>query len=130
MFVPERNSHYQDFATVCPGADGCYLPDQQLLLVPGNNPSDGTKLESVLAHEYGHDIANNRSNAPWYSGAWGRKRWASYMNICRRVEAGTAFPGDEGVHYKFNPGEAWAESYRQMVWTNQNFLNSSATEEP
>jgi hypothetical protein len=80
-------------------------------------------MESVLAHEYGHHIANNRINTPWNAGNYGPKRWASYMNICERVEAGTAFPGDEGAHYTLNPGEAWAESYRQMVWSSRTWAS-------
>jgi hypothetical protein len=112
LFVPE-----QELGSACgPGAAGCYLPDRQLLIAPGNNLS-GVRMESVLAHEYGHHIANNRSNPPWDANAWGPKRWASSMNVCRRVAAGTAFPGDEGNHYKLNPGEAWAETYRQTVET-------------
>ena len=34
--------------------------------------------------------------------------------MCARAAAGTAFPGDEGLHYPFNPGEAFAESYRVL----------------
>ena len=30
----------------------------------------------------------------------------------------TAFPADEALHYSFNPGEAFAESYRVLVQTN------------
>jgi hypothetical protein len=32
------------------------------------------------------------------------------------------FPGDEGVNYSFNPGEAFAESYRVLVETNGTAL--------
>jgi hypothetical protein len=68
----------------------------------------------VLTHEYGHHIANNRSNAPWPAVAWGAKRWASYENVCARRAAGTAFPGDEGANYLRNPGESFAESFLQL----------------
>jgi hypothetical protein len=114
--VPEKHSYYDDLESLCgPGAAGCYFPDTQRLIAPGSNLSDGTQMESVLAHEYGHHIANNRSNPPWEASTWGPKRWATDMNICKRVRAGTAFPGDEDTHYRLNPGEAWAEAYRQMV---------------
>jgi hypothetical protein len=124
LFVPERNSYYADLASWCgPDADGCYDPNSRLLVAPGNNLSDGTQMASVLAHEYGHHIANNRDNPPWHAETWGPKRWATYMHICSRVAAGTAFPGDEQAHYMLNPGEAWAETYRQMVWSSYVWTN-------
>ena len=67
-----------------------------------------------MAHEYGHHIALNRSNSPWQAVLWGTKRWASYVHVCERVLARTAFPGDEGANYFRNPGEAFAESYRVL----------------
>jgi hypothetical protein len=30
------------------------------------------------------------------------------------VQGGSAFPGDESLHYDQNPGEAWAETYRLL----------------
>ena len=33
------------------------------------------------------------------------------------MAGGTAFPGDEGADYAFNPGEAFAESYRVLAET-------------
>jgi hypothetical protein len=71
----------------------------------------------VAAHEYGHHIAANRVNPPWLALDWGTKRWASLAGICARTAAGTAFPGEEGTNYSFNPGEAFAESYRVLVET-------------
>jgi hypothetical protein len=100
--------------SIC-GADavGCYDPSVGFLNVIGDDVG-GYTVEEVLMHEYGHHVANNRSNAPWPAAIWGTKRWASYENVCSRTTEGVAFPGDEGTHYMQNPGEAFAESYMFM----------------
>jgi hypothetical protein len=101
-------------ATTCGGADilGCY--DDGTILAPGEDTVE-VSAESVIAHEYGHEIAANRLNAPWPALAWGTKRWASYEQVCRRARARELFPGAEGpLLYQFNPGEAFAESYRLL----------------
>jgi hypothetical protein len=95
-------------------ADGCYLFQSEQIVVPGDPPDDGVPIEEIVAHEYGHHIALNRSNWPWQAVEWGTKRWASYENVCARVLSHTAFPGDEGLNYFRNPGEAFAESYRVL----------------
>lgn len=107
-----------------PYADGCYDRVSQTLVAPGNDLSDGTQLPTVLTHEYGHHIAANRVNPPWDASTWGPKRWASYMHICARVKVGTAVPGDQAAHYTLNPGEAWTESYRQLVYTSYVWTNN------
>jgi hypothetical protein len=96
-------------------ADACYDPDSETIVLPGNVPPDGTPIEELAAHEYGHHIALNRDNPPWNAYEWGTKRWASYEGVCPRVRAGTAFPGSEDIaQYGLNPGEAFAESYRVL----------------
>jgi hypothetical protein len=90
---------------------GCYWGQK---LVTVGDSSGGLSATSVATHEYGHHVAWNRVNPPWIAEDWGPKRWASAMNICARVQAGTAFPGDEGSAYTLNPGEAFAESYRAL----------------
>jgi hypothetical protein len=95
-----------------PWAAGCYSPVDQSLLVPGET-SDGISAEAVLAHEYGHHVANNRANPPWNGLDWGPKRWASYARICPRERSGTAFPGRDD-RYRLQPGEAFAEAYRVL----------------
>jgi hypothetical protein len=102
---------------MCFAADvlGCY--GGQTLVTVGDSTA-GAPPASIAAHEYGHHIAANRSNAPWRAIDWGTKRWASRSGICGRVVAGTAFPGDEGSNYSLNPGEGFAESYRVLVETN------------
>jgi hypothetical protein len=93
---------------------GCYGAEQ--LVVVGDE-SAGIAATMVAAHEYGHHIAANRSNAPWSALDWGTKRWASTVGVCGRVAGGTAFPGDEGAGYSLNPGEAFAETYRVLTET-------------
>jgi hypothetical protein len=65
-----------------------------------------------VRHEYGHHIALHRLNTPWEAIDWGPKRWASAADVCGRVARRDAFPGDQGLNYTRNPGEAWAETYR------------------
>jgi hypothetical protein len=90
---------------------GCYARDQ--LVAPGETAVD-TSPEEVVRHEYGHHVAMHRLNDPWSAIDWGPKRWASAANVCARVSRNEAFPGDEGLRYQQNPGEAWAEVYRLM----------------
>jgi hypothetical protein len=94
--------------------DACYYDDEQLLIVAGNTAPDGTPIENLVAHEYGHHIARNRKNDLGYAGDWGPEYWATYQDVCNRESDGTAYPGDENKHYDLNPGEAWAETYRVM----------------
>ena len=100
---------------ICGGsAVGCYGEDQLILT---NEPASGFVPEEVARHEYGHHIALNRSNAPWPALDWGPKRWATSARICPRVRWNEAYPGDESLLYKRNPGEAFAEAYRVLVDT-------------
>jgi hypothetical protein len=77
----------------------------------------GVAPAAVAAHEYGHHVAANRVSPPRLVLDWGTKRWASYEGVCARVAAKTAFPGDEGLNYSLNPGEAFAETFRVDVET-------------
>jgi hypothetical protein len=96
------------------GAVGCY-GDGQLIVT--NEPAFGFSPEEVARHEYGHHIALNRSNSPWPAFDWGPKRWATAARICQRVRRNDAYPGDESLLYKLNPGEGFAEAYRVLVDT-------------
>lgn len=98
-----------------PSTSACYSLDDQSITTIGADVADGPAATDVLAHEYAHHVAYNRSNAPWRAVDWGTKRWASYERVCERAQARTAFPGDEGEHYALNPGEAFAETYRAAV---------------
>jgi hypothetical protein len=94
-----------------PDVRGCYSAGRIIAL---GEDADVT-AESVLAHEYGHHIAANRSNAPWPALGWGTKRWASYLDVCRLAKAKQIFPGAEApLLYAFNPGEGFAEVYRLL----------------
>jgi hypothetical protein len=102
-------------------ADGCFDPSTDTIYIPGATPPDGTPVEELAAHEYGHLIAHHRLNA-WSGDAfdWGPEYWASYENVCARTLEGTAFPGNEGAHYSQNPGEAWADTNRLLNGGNPN----------
>jgi hypothetical protein len=94
-------------------ADGCYFPASNEIITIGED-TEWSTVEEVLAHEYGHHVANNRDNSPWPAIAYGTKRWATYEGICAKEGTGLAFPGDEGEHYFSNPGEAFAESFMHL----------------
>ena len=94
-------------------ADGCYFTKTNEIYTIGQDTPWST-VEEVLAHEYGHHIANSRDNYPWPAIAYGTKRWATHMAVCQKEAEGKAFPGDEGEHYFQNPGEAFAESYLHL----------------
>jgi hypothetical protein len=93
----------------------CYSDRGALLYAPGEDPSASLSAEAVIAHEYGHHVAANRSNSPWQALDWGPKRWASSMQVCAATKQGRLYPGAEDpVRYQENPGEAWAETYRVL----------------
>ena len=99
-------------------ADACYDPNDSLLVLLGETAPDGASIEEVAAHEFGHHIANHRSNAPWSADSWGPKRWATKLKVCQGVRGGTMFPDDQGDNYDLNPTEGWAEAYRVSAGQN------------
>jgi hypothetical protein len=109
-----------EVSSVC-GANAlaCYDPGSSLLEASPEDSLGEPSAREVVTHEYGHHIANNRSDAPWLAEDYGTKRWSTYEHICTRVANGTASPGDEGTAYTQNPGEAFAESYRVLNLTKQ-----------
>ena len=96
----------------------CYDPKIDTIYAAPDDQLDEPPAKEIVTHEYGHHIANNRSDAPWSAEDWGTKRWSSYEQICARTEAGEAHPGDEGTSYAQNPGEALAETYRVLALTS------------
>jgi hypothetical protein len=104
-----------------PGGDvlACYIAGSRRMIVPGDvQESGGVTTSFVIAHEYGHHVAANRSNAPFSALDFGPKRWASYERVCSRTLDGKLFPGDEARHYAANPGEGWAETFAHLVYPN------------
>ena len=96
----------------------CYAPSAATIYATPDAQLDEPPAREIVTHEYGHHIANTRSDTPWSAEDYGTKRWSSYENICARTAAGTASPGDEGRAYTQNPGEAFAESYRVLALTS------------
>ncbi len=98
-----------------PSAQACYYPSFDRMVINGNDTTapDGATRDFVIAHEYGHHLANHRNNSPFDNPAidWGPRYWTSYERVCQGVRAGVYFPGDEADHYFENPGEAFAESF-------------------
>jgi hypothetical protein len=104
-----------DIAEWCgPHAAACYVPTvtDMLIVAPSEDPGGPMSAKAILAHEYGHHVANSRSNAPWSALFYGTKRWASYVDVCAATLAEQFFPGDGYEHYALNPGEGFAEAYR------------------
>jgi len=100
-----------------PGTLACYVAALRLMIAPGEQrPTTSLSLGYIVAHEYGHHVAANRSNAPFPASNYGPKSWASQELVCQGVLEKRYFPGDEGKHYASNPGEAWAEAYAQLTY--------------
>lgn len=95
----------------------CYDPGSETIYVSPEDQLNAPPAKELVTHEYGHHLANNRSDAPWSAVDYGTKRWASYENICAKTAAGTASPGNEGAAYGQNPGEGFAEAYRVLSQT-------------
>ncbi len=111
LSVVESNRYCGD------GSLACYDPSTETIYAAPEDQLDEPPAKEIVTHEYGHHIANNRTDAPWSAEDYGTKRWSSYENICTKTVAGTASPGDEGAAYSQNPGEAFAESYRVLALT-------------
>lgn len=106
----------------CGGVKGtlaCYDPAVNTMTVPGEQAADdgsGITTSYVVAHEYGHHVANHRSSAPFLALNWGPKFWASRELVCLNTIRGRLSPGDEGANYLANPGEAWADTYAHLTY--------------
>jgi hypothetical protein len=127
----------EQIAGLCGGLEGqgilaCYEGRQNRMNVPNVGLDATTRngafsLRYVLTHEYGHHIANHRSNAGFRGGSldWGPKRWASAALVCEGVRRRQLVPGDEGRRYRDNPGENWAEAYARLTFPDQPWTFSA-----
>jgi hypothetical protein len=105
-----------EIRVLCGGAPGvvaCYSIAESRMYVPGESVKD-VPVEYPLTHEYGHHVARWRSNNPWDALDWGAKHWASAVRVCRHVDRGLLFPGNQGVHYRDDPGEGFADGYAHL----------------
>jgi hypothetical protein len=96
-----------------PAVVACYSIYEARMYVPGE-AVHGIPVDYPLTHEYGHHVANQRSNTPWDALDWGPKHWASALRVCTHVEAGRLFPGNQGAHYRDDPGEGFADGYAHV----------------
>jgi hypothetical protein len=96
-------------------AQSCYFSGEDRIVLSGDDDPapDSASREFVLAHEYGHHVAEHRDMPAPFPAAidWGTERWSSVEHVCQGHRAGALFPGDEGSHYYEDPGEAFAESF-------------------
>lgn len=96
-------------------AQSCYFGGEDKIVLSGDSDPapDSASREFVLAHEYGHHVAQHRGLPAPFPAAidWGTERWSSVEHVCQGHRAGAFFPGDEGTHYYEDPGEAFAESF-------------------
>src|SRR3954451_8011026 len=74
---------YDEMQSICsPEADACYSDGDNMLVVTGGTPPDGTAIADLLAHEYGHHIANHRHNDVGPASDYGPEYWSSYQHVC------------------------------------------------
>jgi hypothetical protein len=97
------------------GAEACYFSGDNKVVIGGYEEADddGASFDFVLAHEYGHHVAQHRAMPPPFESAidWGPEHWASVEGVCQGERHGRFYPGDEGTHYFEDPGEAFAEAF-------------------
>lgn len=96
-------------------AEACYYSGENKMVISGESWTSigGATREYVIAHEYGHHLAQHRENPAPFRAAidWGPPRWASQERVCQGWRRGTLFPDEYGDHYFSHPGEAFAETF-------------------
>src|SRR4051812_21652589 len=98
------------------GALACYEGDNQTMYVPGAQQQSNPPLQFLIAHEYGHHIEINRSNAPWSAFDTGAKSWFTYEQVCTRMRDRKL-----GTDYWSDPSEGFAESYADSQYPGVGF---------
>jgi hypothetical protein len=115
LLTVQLDSEYQLGFDCGFGAEACYFSGENKIVIGGYEEADseGASFDFVLAHEYGHHVAQHREMPRPFGSAidWGPERWASVEGVCRGQRSGRFYPGDEGTHYFEDPGEAFAESF-------------------
>jgi hypothetical protein len=120
IVVPAARVNHECGGSPGDGILACYGDSDQTMIVPDAQATNSdVSVNYVIAHEYGHHIAAHRSNAPLSALDFGPKRWSSYELVCENTIRGRLAPGDEGVDYLSNPGEAWAEAYARLVFPTE-----------
>jgi hypothetical protein len=89
----------------------CYYGESQRIVFPAEDRVTPPSRQSILAHEYGHQIERNRLNTPWPGIVYGTKRWATYTQVCEGLREGRLSLN----RYEVSPSETFAESYRVLV---------------
>jgi hypothetical protein len=104
-----------EISRLCGGGEvvACYGVAEARIYLP-ERPPGGVQFDYLLAHEYGHHVAAWRTNEPWSAVDWGPKHWASAMGVCGQVRRGRLFPGNQGAHYREDPGEGFADAYAHL----------------
>jgi hypothetical protein len=98
------------------GALACYDGDNQTMYIPGQAAQSNPPLQFLMAHEYGHHIELNRSNAPWSAFDTGTKNWFTYEQVCTRTRDKKL-----GTNYWNDPSEGFAESYADSQYPGVAF---------
>jgi len=96
----------------------CYSAGERRMYIPSTDPGAGSSAgftrNYAITHEYGHHIANYRSNSPFPALNYGAKYWSSYEFVCNGADDGRFFPGNQGSHYLDDPGEGFADTYAHL----------------
>jgi hypothetical protein len=90
------------------GAEACFYGGENKIVLSGDDTAapEGASREFVLAHEYGHQVAQHRESPSPFPAAidWGTPRWSSYEHVCQGSRAGALFPGKRGPALLPRPG--------------------------
>src|SRR3954447_22840376 len=110
-----------EVASACGGDSdvlACYSAGERRMYIPDRDPGAGSSAgftrNYAITHEYGHHLANYRSNAPFAALNYGAKYWSSYEFVCSGADEGRFYPGNQASHYLDDPGEGFADAYAHL----------------